>query len=375
MLNETKPSNDQSVCARVIAYHLPQFHPIPENDEWWGNGFTEWTNTAKARPLFKGHYQPHIPSDLGYYDLRLPETRDAQAAMARKYGIEGFCYYHYWFGGRRLLERPFNEVLASGEPDFPFCLCWANQTWTGIWHGTPNRVLIEQTYPGMEDHRRHFDTLLPAFCDKRYLKVDGKPLFMVYNLDELPDSPRVLEFWRGLAAKAGFPGLFLVAEHRIPDWDPKRHGYDAAVTIGLWRWANKWVSWNHPIKKIKDKYRQWRGRPTVHLYERVIDSLISDRIQGIENFPCVVPNWDNTPRSGRNGLVLHGSTPDLFRRHLRRALDRMRDVPYEHRIVFVKSWNEWAEGNHLEPDRKFGLQYLEVLNEELTNYQYFTKER
>jgi lipopolysaccharide biosynthesis protein len=367
MVNETKQSNDQGVNARVIAYYLPQFHPIPENDEWWGRGFTEWTNTAKARQLFKGHYQPHIPADLGYYDLRLPETRDAQAAMARKYGVEAFCYYHYWFAGRRLIERPFNEVLASGEPDFPFCLCWANQTWTGIWHGAPNRVLIEQTYPGMEDHRRHFDTLLPAFCDKRYLKVDGKPMFMVYNLDELPDSDRVLEFWRELASKAGLPGLFLVAEHRLPDWDPKQHGYDAAVTISLWRWADKWVSWNQPVKKIRRKYRQLRGMPTVHHYEQVSDSIVTERTSGIENFPCVVPNWDNTPRSGSNGLVLHGSTPELFRRHLRRALDRMRDVPREHRIVFVKSWNEWAEGNHLEPDRKFGLRYLEVLREELTN--------
>jgi len=366
VVNETMQSSEQVVSSRVIAYYLPQFHPIPENDEWWGKGFTEWTNAAKARPLFKGHYQPHIPADLGYYDLRLPETRDAQAAMARKHGVEAFCYYHYWFAGRRLLERPFNEVLASGEPDFPFCLCWANQTWTGIWHGAPNRVLIEQTYPGMEDHRRHFETLLPAFCDKRYVKVDGKPMFMVYNLDELPDSARVLEFWRELASKAGLPGLFLVAEHRLPDWDPKVHGYDAAVTISLWRWADKWVSWNQPIKKIRRKTRQLRGRPTVHPYEQVSESIVIERTNGIENFPCVVPNWDNTPRSGSNGLVLHGSTPELFRRQVRRALDRMHDVPREHRIVFVKSWNEWAEGNHMEPDWKFGLQYLEVLSEELT---------
>jgi hypothetical protein len=358
-------SNTPDARARLIAFYLPQFHPIPENDEWWGKGFTEWTNTANARPLFKGHYQPHVPADLGFYDLRLPEARAAQAAMAREYGIEAFCYYHYWFAGRRLIERPFNEVLASGEPDFPFCLCWANQTWTGIWHGTPNRILIEQTYPGMEDHRRHFETLLPALSDKRYLRVDGKPLFVIYAPKEIPESARVMDFWRELASKSGLTGLFLVAEYRQPDWDPKPYGFDAAVTVNQWKWRYQSVSWDQPIRKIMDKYNQWRGRPRVYLYENIIDSLVADRIPGIENFPCVIPNWDNTPRSGSNGLVFHGSTPELFRRHLRRALDRMSDTPRERRIVFAKSWNEWAEGNHLEPDLKFGMRYLEVLREEL----------
>jgi hypothetical protein len=285
--------------------------------------------------------------------------------MARKYGVEAFCYSHYWFAGRRILERPFNEVLASGEPDYPFCLCWANQTWTGIWYGEPNRILIEQTYPGMEDHRRHFETLLPAFLDKRYLKVDGKPLFSIFAPMELPESPRVLGFWRELAAKAGLPGLYLVAEHWKPDWDPKPHGYDAAVTIGQWKWRYQSASWNQPIWKIREKVNRWRGRPKIVSYERVIDSLVSERIPGIDNFPCVIPNWDNTPRSGSNGLVFHNSTPELFRRHVRQALERMRDVPREQRLIFVKSWNEWAEGNHLEPDLRFGLRYLEVLCEEL----------
>lgn len=373
--NETTRSDDQGAPVRLVAFYLPQYHPIPENDEWWGGGFTEWTNVAKAKPLFKGHYQPHVPADLGFYDLRLPETRVAQADMARKYGVEAFCYYHYWFAGHRLIERPFNEVLASGEPDFPFCLCWANQTWSGIWHGEPNRVLIEQTYPGMEDHRRHFETLLPAFFDRRYLKVDGKPLFMVYCPKELPDSPRVLEFWRELATKAGLPGLFFVGEYWQPDWDPKPYGYDAAVTIGLWTWRYKWASWDQPVKKVREKVNQLSGRPRVYLYEKIIDHLVAEPIPGIENFPCVIPNWDNTPRSGRNGLVLHDSTPELFRRQLRKALDRMRDVPREHRIVFVKSWNEWAEGNHMEPDLKFGLRYLEVLREELLEAQALEKQK
>src|SRR5215468_1528989 len=176
-----------SGSVRVIAFYLPQYHPIPENDAWWGKGFTEWTNVAKARPLFPGHHQPIVPADLGFYDLRLPETREAQARLARAYGIEAFCYYHYWFAGRRILERPFNEVLASGQPDFPFCLGWANQTWTGIWHGASNRVLIQQTYGGETDARLHFEAVLQAMLDPRYLRVDGRPVFFLHQPQELPE--------------------------------------------------------------------------------------------------------------------------------------------------------------------------------------------
>jgi len=355
--------------ARIIAFHLPQYHPIPENDLWWGKGFTEWTNTAKAKPLFEGHYQPHVPADLGFYDLRVAETRNAQAEMAREYGIEAFCYYHYWFGGKRLLERPFNEVLESGQPDFPFCLCWANQTWSGIWHGAPNKVLIEQTYPGEDDHRRHFDYLLRAFMDKRYLRVEGKPVFIIYNPDELPDTLHVTELWRELAMSAGLPGLFLIAEHGSPDWDPQQTGFDARVSVLLpprRRTLQAWATWKQPMRKLRYWYADWRNLPTIHQYEYVSKFLVGDPVPGVEGYPCVIPNWDNTPRSGANGMVLHGSTPELFRRQLRKALENVADLPAERRFVFVKSWNEWAEGNHLEPDLRFGHQYLEVLREELS---------
>lgn len=358
-----------SPLARVIAFYLPQYHPLAENDEWWGRGFTEWTNTAKAKPLFPGHYQPHIPADLGFYDLRLPETRAAQAQLARAHGVEAFCYYHYWFAGRRILERPFDEVLASGQPDFPFCLSWANQTWSGIWHGAPQRILIEQTYPGLDDHRRHFDVLLPAFMDPRYVRVDGRPLFVVYNPRELPESRRVLDLWRELAMKAGLTGLFLVGEHFESQWDARALGYDAAVHVRLPEKRRKWFPWSQPIPKLQSKFNEWRQRPDVHRYEDVIDRMIAARHPQLETFPCVIPNWDNSPRSGANGLVLHGSTPELFRRHLKRALDSMSGVPFDRRLVFVKSWNEWAEGNHLEPDLRFGRRYLEVLREELSTEQ------
>lgn len=359
----------KKVRARLIAMYLPQYHPIPENDEWWGKGFTEWTNTAKAKPVFRGHYQPHVPADLGFYDLRVSETRQAQAEMAKRYGIEAFCYYHYWFAGRRIIERPFEEVLASGEPDFPFCLCWANQTWSGIWHGAPNKILIEQTYPGLDDHRQHFEYLLKAFKDKRYLRVDGKPVFVVYNPRELPDSINVTNFWRELAVQAGLPGLYLIAESRTaPNWDPVKAGFDASITLNFPLRRSDWMSWRQPYKKLRNWISGWyekiRGLPQIFSYAQTIEQVISTPVSGIQSYPCVIPNWDNTPRSGRNGTVLHGSTPDLFRKHLRKALQQVNNIPSDRRFVFIKSWNEWAEGNHLEPDLQFGHQYLQVVLEE-----------
>lgn len=219
--------------ARIIAFHLPQFHPTPENDRWWGRGFTEWTNVTKARPLFPGHYQPHLPADLSFYDLRLPEARHAQAELAREYGVEGFCYYHYWFAGRRILERPVNEILRSGKPDFPFCLCWANHSWNSAWQGTDN-TLIEQTYSDFNDHAAHFDWLLEVFCDPRYLKVDGKPIFVIYDPDDIPQTADVMEFWRKRAQEAGLPGLHLIGvTNRNEHWDPRPRGLDASTMQAL----------------------------------------------------------------------------------------------------------------------------------------------
>ncbi len=349
-----------AILARLIAFYLPQFHPIPENDEWWGRGFTEWTNTARAKPLFPGHYQPHVPADLGYYDLRLPETRAAQAAMARAYSVEAFCYYHYWFAGRRILDRPFNEVLASGEPDFPFCLCWANQTWTGIWHGEPDRVLIEQTYPGPDDHRRHFDALLPAFHDRRYVRVDDKPIFVFFRPADLPETKATTELWRRMAQDAGLGDLFLLGTN-VPDrWTFSDLGLDGAIVGKLPR-LHPWVSRRTLIKWLRRKYQDAAGMPTIYRYEEVIPQWSRADAFAAGAYPCLIPSWDNTPRSGRNGLVLHGATPQLFEAHARRIEAGVRDRAAHENLVFIKSWNEWAEGNHLEPDQKFGLGFLEAM--------------
>ncbi len=240
--------------ARAIAFHLPQYHPTPENDEWWGKGFSEWSPTPRrAKPLYPGRSQPHLPADLGYYDLRLPEARHAQAEkLAREYGIEGFCYYHYWFGGRRILERPVNEILSSGEPDLPFCLCWANHSWSNIWQGVADRMLIEQTYPGMDDHRRHFEWLLAAFHDPRYIRVDGKPMFLIYNPPDIPDVARVI----GLLAPARRPGgASGIAPgrgrtYRGAQVDPADFGMDASTWQPLPPKSGH-IPWRYPALKAR----------------------------------------------------------------------------------------------------------------------------
>lgn len=348
---------------RLLAYYLPQFHPIKENDEWWGKGFTEWTNTGKAKPRYPGHYQPHVPSDLGYYDLRVPEIREEQAEMARAYGIEGFCYYHYWFGnGRQLLERPFQEVLASGKPDYPFCVCWANDTWTGIWHGTPDRTLIRQEYPGPDDDAAHFSALLPAFQDHRYIRVGGKPVFVIWRPFGFPDPAAWVELWRDMARKAGLPGLHIVGVFRPGGQQPEDFGFDASIYNDSPP-VRTWGSWRNPLQLIYYQALRSLGIPTVINYDKAIDFFLPVQMSETQ-YPSVIHAWDNTPRSGVNGLVFHNSSPGLFRKALQRAFDMTRSKKPDDRLIFLKSWNEWAEGNHLEPDLRNGHGYLEVVLEE-----------
>ena len=350
--------------ARALAFYLPQYFPIPENDEWWGRGFTEWTNVARARRLFPGHRQPTLPSELGFYDLRVPETRAAQAELAREHGVEAFVYWHYWFGdGDRILDRPFREVRTSGEPDMSFCLAWANQTWTGIWHAAKDRVLKQQRYPGVPDEQRHFAELLPAFTDPRYFTVDGRPLFYVFRPEELPHASAFVERWQAMARAAGLPGLYLVAEmsdllgHGPAYSDADADGFDAAVYVRL---PAVVTASTHARMRVMRK--AMGGGPEIYPYS---DTIVAESVTGPRIHPCVYPNWDNTPRSGRGGLALVGATPEKFRRNVVAAVETVRDRPPQERLLWVKSWNEWAEGNHLEPDLRDGRGWLEALRDGL----------
>lgn len=353
--------------AKVIAFYLPQFHPTVENDKWWGKGFTEWTNVTKAKPMFRGHYQPHLPADLGFYDLRVKETREAQAELAKQYGVHGFCYYHYWFGGRQILERPFNDVLNLKEPDLPFCLCWANHNWNNIWQGCSDRILIEQTYPGMDDHQTHFNYLLKAFTDPRYITVDGKPLFLVYNPDEIPEVNRVTDYWRELALQADLKGLYLIAvSYQGLGWNPHKHGFDASTWQPLPQ-RNGRIPWHYPGLKLRHLLDKEKFQLTIYDYAEIMENLLRKKKPTFTDYPTVLPNWDNTPRSGLNGLVLQNSSPELFRIVLNQALSQVADQMPEYRLIFIKAWNEWAEGNYLEPDLQFGHGYLKVIRDAILN--------
>jgi lipopolysaccharide biosynthesis protein len=371
------PSDFAAAKARLIALYLPQFHPIPENDEWWGKGFTEWTNVAKAKPLYRGHWQPRLPADLGFYDLRVPEVREQQAELARAAGVEGFCYWHYWFGnGRRILERTFNEVLASGKPDFPFCLAWANQSWSGIWHGSPKKILMKQDYPGPDDERAHFELVLPAFRDRRYMTVDGKPIFVLFDPRDHPDPPGFIRHWRQMAETAGLPGLYLIAMwNRGPD--PKLAAFDAIAEFGPGDFLN-----TLPMNRWSERLRRWKQgefgpllravfgdrlrRPGRFNYTDVVKAAFTSKLAEDPRYiPTVLPGWDNTPRSAHRGVVFEGATPALFGRYLRKAIDLLNRKPPQERLIFLKAWNEWAEGNYVEPDREFGHQYLEAIRQAL----------
>lgn len=346
--------------ARIIAFYLPQFHPIPENDKWWGKGFTEWTNVKKAKPLFKDHYQPRIPTELGYYDLRDEETREAQAKLAKEHGIEGFCYWHYWFGnGKRLLDKPFNEVLQSGKPDFPFCLGWANETWQGFDFGTDGRnILLEQKYPGEDDIIAHFYEVLPAFLDSRYIKIDGKPLFYIYKPSQLLNPKRFIEIWQALALKNGLNEIFFVGQ--VLDLDKIneffKFGFNAINTN---RFAYAFKERNL-FSRFKSKLLK---QPYIFNYKNIINAFegIEDAKENI--FPTIIPNWDHTPRTGIKGTIFHESSPQLFKAHVENVLDRIKDKKDSHKIIILKSWNEWAEGNYMEPDERYGREYLEVLRD------------
>lgn len=346
---------------RAIAFYLPQFHPIPENDAWWGKGFTEWTNVTRAQPLFSGHYQPHLPADLGFYDLRLPEARQAQADLAQEYGIYGFCYYHYWFGGKRILDRPINDILSSNKPDFPFCFCWANENWSRRWDGEDQRLLLKQTY-STDDDLNHIHSLIPAFKDSRYVKVHGKPLFLVYRINHLPQPARTIQCWREEALKAGFPGLYLA---NVESFSSERAAVSKLPLDAGVEFAPDWdcapaVDDKSFAAVIREMFGLPKPKYKISSYPALRDIMMKKSKPEYLRYRCATPMWDNTARRRENAHVFVGSTPQLYKEWLSQLIQEFTPPTPEENFIFLNAWNEWAEGNHLEPCLKWGLQYLEA---------------
>jgi hypothetical protein len=352
--------------ARAIALYLPQFYPTPENDEWWGPGFTEWTNVSSAKPQFRGHAQPKIPGELGFYDLRLPETRAAQAELARTHGIEAFCYWHYWSLGRRLLERPLREVLASGEPDFPFCLAWANGDWTRTWVRR-SELLRKQEYSDADDVA-HGRWLAEAFADPRYVTVDGRPLFIVYQPANLPDPHRTTDTWREMAVRAGVPEPRLLAFNSFTSRvDSRSFGFDGTIDFepqlgALPHAIRRGAGFMWARLRRNFALRILNARTDIFDYQEAraaMKHVLSGR--DFPSYPTVMVSWDNTPRFGADAIIMVNCTPEAFEAALEETVESVLWRPPEDRLVFVNAWNEWAEGNYLEPDREHGRRRLEAV--------------
>lgn len=363
---------------RVIAFYLPQYHPIKENDEWFGKGFTEWTNVGKAKPLFKGHYQPRVPADLGYYDLRIPAVRKEQARLAQKAGIEGFCYYHYWFGaGQTIMDYPLQEVVRLKEPDYPFCLCWANHDWfKKEWDSSTNTIrqepLLKMEYLGVDDAIEMFIHLLPVFKDDRYIKVNGKLLYVILDAKKIPYFDEFKRVWNRLAEENGLPPFYFVAyttkvaELQNPVFDT----FDSVIlelirNIELGQRVSK-------IKNILNRIINMFGRainkPQFLFPYKDAMSYLLNRVCESERFiPTIVPNWDWSPRRKAGGLIFRDSSPELFQKHVEQAIDIVKNKSAERKILFLKSWNEWGEGNYMEPDLRFGHGYINALRNAIRN--------
>lgn len=353
---------------KYLAIYLPQFHPIKENNEWWGNGFTEWRNVVKGTPIAEGHYQPHLPKDLGFYDLRLAETREQQADLARQYGIHGFVYYHYWFNGKLLLEKPMQEVLRLKKPDFPFCVCWANENWSRRWDGKDKEMLLEQKYSD-EDNIAHMEYLCrDIFTDERYITVDGKPVFIVYKANLIPNFDKAIDNWNNVAIKHGFKGVYVMAfERAYSEVDYK--GVDKVSAFAEFSpFLGKLKMKRNIIDKVMVKLKMKvtaRQKNVFFNYKDLVNRAHGQDFKANKVlYPCVTPMWDNyVRRRNGNAEIFLGSTPALYKEWLQTVSEKFNPPNDQENFVFINAWNEWAEGNHLEPCEKWDRQYLEATKE------------
>lgn len=357
---------------KILAYYLPQFHPFKENDEWWGKGFTEWTNVGKAKPLFRGHYQPKVPADLGYYDLRLPVVRQQQVDLAKEAGVDGFCYWHYWFGGkgRQLMNNIIDDVLESGKPDFPFCLGWANEPWKAkLWNkdGKGDKLLMDQRYEGIDDYRAHFEYALKLFRDPRYVRIDGKPFFLIYRPQFFAEVQDFIELWNKWIKDAGVAdGIYFVANLDNEDEYKKwiSIGFNA-VTPSMWSRTDPSLKHSKFITYILQKRRAYGPGPIKNDFKYICDKLLwQDNMDFNDDvIPFIIPRWDHTARSGTKGRVFVNAEPAVFEEQVLRTLENVKKK--KNKIIMLKSWNEWGEGNYMEPDLKYGHGYIKALRNAL----------
>lgn len=364
---------------KVIAFYLPQFHEIPENNKWWGRGFTEWVNMKKAKPLFEGHYQPRVPLNENYYDLSDTKVQEWQCKIAKEHNVYGFCFYHYWFDGHLLLQKPVEQYLASSKCDLPFCICWANEHWTNAWVSDKNSVLIEQRYGGKKEWQEHFEYLLPFLKNSRYIKENGKPLFVIYRPELIDCLNDMLDCWQELALKNGLPGLVFLYQHvsydNINNRDDSRFKYAIEYQPG-YAFRDMDPKILQSVKKVKSKIQLYLEKHfAINLnirkilkvqglkifdYDEIWNAILKRIPPSDKYIPGALVDWDNTPRRGIIGSICKGANPEKFSNYFRKLLQRAKDV-YHKEYVFVFAWNEWAEGGYLEPDEKYGYAYLEAL--------------
>ena len=367
---------------KIIAFYLPQFHAIPENDAWWGEGFTEWNNVKKSKALYKGHIQPEIPLGENYYNLLKPNVQEWQADLAMKFGIYGFCYYHYWFSGKLLLEQPMEKMLKNKNVKIPFCVCWANESWARTWDGNDSELLIRQDYTGnFEAWKVHFEYLLPFFKDERYIKHNGKPIMIIYKPQLFSKCGDMMRYWNELAVKNGFDGIYWGYQHRSAfDSDLKDSPFDFGIEFEPFYTVKqiesekekKYERFGYLGKCAKKlSFLAWRigkrmtKHPIIFDYDDVWDHILRRQPARRNICPGAFTAWDNTPRRGRKGTVFRGATPEKFESYFTKQYNRAENV-YNSEYLFINAWNEWAEGAHLEPDEYNGYGYLEGIKKALS---------
>lgn len=363
---------------KIIAFYLPQFHTFPENDQWWGKGFTEWTNVKKAKPLFKGHYEPRVPLNNNYYYLLDKKVWKWQIETAHKYGVYGFCFYHYWFSGKKLMHKPIELFLQNKDLDQNFCICWANETFSRRWNGHEEDVLIKQEHGDKLEWKEHFEYLLPYFLDSRYIKIDGKPLFVLYKPEIFPNYIDMFEYWNQLALQAGLPGMKFAIQSAI--WNNKKSIDDSHVDYRImFEPGFTGLREGHSLsfyfdsfkcKVFKAFHKRVNAQPIS--YPAYCKDILKRPVTSDKFIPGLFVNWDNTPRKGENGSVTLKNDPKIFGETCLKLIEKTRSE-YKKDMIFVNAWNEWAEGCYLEPDEKYKFDYLEELRNALIKTNEFPK--